>query len=72
MKQLGSIYKDTKRNSTLGILGKDVKANQIILKCNGYSDRLVKFINLDIDCDLLALVQMERYVTGLYKVNSVE
>ena len=66
------VVKDTETNRTLGILGKDVKANQIILKCNGYSGRLVRFINLDIDCDLLALVQMERYVTGLYKVNSVE
>lgn len=66
------IIKDTERSNTLGILGKDVKANQIILKCSGYSDRLVRFINLDIDCDLLALVQMEEYVTGLYRVNSVE
>lgn len=66
------IVKDIERSKTLGRLGKDVKANQIILQCNGYSDRLVRFINIDIDCDLLALVQIERYVTGLYKVNSVE
>lgn len=64
--------KDTERNSTLGILSKDTKANQIILQCDGYSDRLIRFITLEIDCDLLTLIQMERYVTGLYKVNSVE
>lgn len=67
--------KDTERNSTLGILSKDTKANQIILQCDGYSDRLIRFITLDIDCDLLTLIQMERYsplVRGLYRVNSVE
>lgn len=64
--------KNTERNRTLGILGKDTKANQIILQCDGYSDRLIRFITLEIDCDLLTLIQMERYVRGLYKVNSVE
>ena len=63
---------NTERDRTLGTLGKDTIANQVILQCDGYSDRLIRFITLDIDCDLLALIQMERYVRGLYKVNSVE
>lgn len=68
------VIKDTERNR-LGILSKDTKANQIILQCDGYSDRLIRFITLDIDCDLLTLIKMERYsplVRGLYRVNSVE
>lgn len=66
------IIKDTERNRTLGILGKDTKANQIILQCGGYSDRFVRLITLDLDCDLLALVQMDSHIRGLYRVNSVE
>lgn len=65
------IIKDTERDRTLGILGKDTKANQIILQCNGYSDRFIRLITLDLDCDLLALVQMDSSIRGLYKVNSV-
>lgn len=64
--------KDTERNRTLGVLGKDTKANQIVLQCSGYSDRLIRLITLDLDCDLLALVQMDSSVRGLYRVNSVE
>lgn len=66
------VIKDTERSRPLGILGKDTISNQIILQCDGYSDRLIRFISLDIDCDLLALILMGRYVRGLYKVNSVE
>ena len=66
------IIKDTERNRTLGILGKDTKANQIILQCGGYSDRFIRLITLDLDCDLLALVQMDSSIRGLYRVNSVE
>lgn len=66
------IIKDTERDRTLGILGKDTKANQIVLQCDGYSDRFIRLITLDLDCDLLALVQMDSTIRGLYKVNSVE
>lgn len=66
------IIKDTERDRTLGILGKDTKANQIVLQCDGYSDRFIRLITLDLDCDLLALVQMDSSVRGLYRVNSVE
>lgn len=65
------IIKDTERNRTLGILGKDNIANQIVLQCDGYSDRFIRLISLDLDCDLLALIQMESSIRGLYKVNSV-
>lgn len=66
------IIKETERNRTLGVLGKDTKANQIILQCEGYSDRFTRLITLDLDCDLLALIQMDCSIRGLYKVNSVE
>lgn len=65
--------RNTENNRTLGILGKDTKANQIVLQCDGgYSDRFIRLITLDLDCDLLALVQMDSSVRGLYRVNSVE
>lgn len=64
--------RNTENNRTLGILGKDTKANQIVLQCSGYNDRLIRLITLDLDCDLLALVQMDGYIRGLYRVNSVE
>lgn len=64
--------RNTENNRTLGILGKDTKANQIVLQCDGgYSDRFIRLITLDLDCDLLALVQMDSSVRGLYRVNSV-
>lgn len=66
------VIKDTERNRTLGILGKDTKANQIILQCEGYNDRVTRLITLDLDCDLLALIQMGCSIRGLYRVNSVE
>lgn len=63
--------RNTENNRTLGILGKDTKANQIILQCDsGYSDRFIRLITLDLDCDLLALVQMDSHIRGLYRVNS--
>lgn len=65
------IIKDTERSRTLGILGKDNIANQIVLQCDGYSDRFIRLITLDLDCDLLALIQMDSSIRGLYKVNSV-
>lgn len=63
--------RDTERSRTLGILGKDTQANQIILQCSGYSDRFIRLITLDLDCDLLALVRMDSHIRGLYRVNSV-
>ena len=67
------IIVDTERNRTLGVLGKDNIANQIVLQCDGYSDRCIRLITLELDCDLLALIQIgSPIVRGLYKVNSVE
>lgn len=67
------VIRDTENNRTLGILGKDTKANQIVLQCNGYSDRFIRLITLELDCDLLTLIRISGpIVRGLYKVNSVE
>ena len=67
------IIKDTEKDRTLGVLGKDNIANQIVLQCDGYNDRSIRLITLDLDCDLLALIQIGGpIIRGLYKVNSVE
>lgn len=66
------IIKDIERSRTLGTLGKDTIANQIILQCEGYSDRFTRLITLDLDCDLLALIKIDNSIRGLYRVNSVE
>lgn len=62
---------NTEQDRVIGRLGKDTKANQIVLQSYGCNKRFVRLITLELDCDLLAVINDNDDITGLYRVNSV-
>ena len=62
---------NTEQDKVIGRLDKDTKANQIVLQSYGCNKRFVRLITLELDCDLLAVINDNGDITGLYRVNSV-